>query len=342
MHPSRDICSAAASARDWQELAGAAAPPMQQHFDASLVAFFELTPHRFYGAPGVDLPAQLYLERYYDQDPLQEVQRRLRPSAAILTDLVDAEVFESSPALLEFYRPLSIERVMVARLSGFGEAAPSSGVMVFRSQKQAAWQDSDLRKLSLLAPVLSGAAQRFSLDENDSRISTSVLDWVANKACLLVGTSGQAQWISQRAKMLLPVLANGELPEPLREQVRRFVANAVETQSCEIALDGTRLRVHLRLCETPSASVLVELTPDDNPDDILAAFAKQYALTRAELRVLQLLSRGQRPMAIKKTLYVSYDTVRSHLRHIYKKLGVHGSVEAVAKTIVETGAAGQR
>jgi LuxR family maltose regulon positive regulatory protein len=54
-------------------------------------------------------------------------------------------------------------------------------------------------------------------------------------------------------------------------------------------------------------------------------------LSDAELRVVRYLTSNLRAPEIAAELYVSTNTVRTHLRHIYAKLGAHGRAEAVSK-----------
>jgi LuxR family transcriptional regulator, maltose regulon positive regulatory protein len=54
-------------------------------------------------------------------------------------------------------------------------------------------------------------------------------------------------------------------------------------------------------------------------------------LSEAELRVVRYLPTNLKAPEIAAELYVSNNTVRTHLRHIYAKLGAHGRAEAVAR-----------
>ena len=53
-------------------------------------------------------------------------------------------------------------------------------------------------------------------------------------------------------------------------------------------------------------------------------------LTRRELEILQLLTKGASSASIAADLYISPKTVRTHTQNILKKLGVHSKLEAVA------------
>lgn len=58
-----------------------------------------------------------------------------------------------------------------------------------------------------------------------------------------------------------------------------------------------------------------------------------YELSQREKEVLSLLADGYNYQEIANSLFISVDTVRHHIRNIYKKLHVHSQSEAVAKAI---------
>lgn len=52
-------------------------------------------------------------------------------------------------------------------------------------------------------------------------------------------------------------------------------------------------------------------------------------LTVREVEVLQMLVKGRSKSYIAETLFISENTVRSHSKHIYQKLGVHSKQEVL-------------
>jgi DNA-binding NarL/FixJ family response regulator len=64
-----------------------------------------------------------------------------------------------------------------------------------------------------------------------------------------------------------------------------------------------------------------------------SAINSQYNLSNREREVLQHLADGSNYQEIADELFISVDTVRHHIRNIYKKLQVHSQSEAVAKAI---------
>lgn len=55
--------------------------------------------------------------------------------------------------------------------------------------------------------------------------------------------------------------------------------------------------------------------------------AKHYDLTTREEEILLLLALGKKPSAIEEELYVAKSTVKTHIKHIYQKLGIHSRQE---------------
>jgi DNA-binding NarL/FixJ family response regulator len=60
---------------------------------------------------------------------------------------------------------------------------------------------------------------------------------------------------------------------------------------------------------------------------------EDYTLTTRELEILEQLVLGLDNQGIADKLFISYETVRNHIKHIYEKLHVHSKSQAVAKAI---------
>ena len=74
---------------------------------------------------------------------------------------------------------------------------------------------------------------------------------------------------------------------------------------------------------------------------IIDMFKKQtqpkqdYQLTAQEKNILSEVVLGFSKKVISKKLFISYHTVDSHIRNIYKKLNVNNQIHMVTKTIRE-------
>jgi DNA-binding CsgD family transcriptional regulator len=65
--------------------------------------------------------------------------------------------------------------------------------------------------------------------------------------------------------------------------------------------------------------------------DVLLPTLPHEPLSPAELRVLRMLPAETSTREIAERLYISRETVRAHLKHIYRKLGVHDRAAAVRR-----------
>ena len=72
---------------------------------------------------------------------------------------------------------------------------------------------------------------------------------------------------------------------------------------------------------------LEEEARDRNADPRLTEAAREFGLTARELDVLSYLVRGYTLANIASKLFLSEHTVRTHVRHIYEKMGVHSRQE---------------
>ena len=161
--------------------------------------------------------------------------------------------------------------------------------------------------IDVLAPVIEGLAP--ALHRPSATTEAQVLDAVARDQ---LGDHACRRGIA-RAR------ARARRARRAHAAVRR----SCRSGSCSNAIPGTAPRT--RRC---SQTIL----------DVLAGSAPTIAgergplleeLSEAELRVVRYLPSNLRAPEIAAELFVSTNTVRTHLRHIYAKLDAHGRAEAV-------------
>jgi DNA-binding NarL/FixJ family response regulator len=63
---------------------------------------------------------------------------------------------------------------------------------------------------------------------------------------------------------------------------------------------------------------------------------EDHSLTPRESEILGLLVDGMNYNMVAEKLFISLDTVRNHIRHIYEKLHVHSKSQAVAKALTQS------
>lgn len=67
----------------------------------------------------------------------------------------------------------------------------------------------------------------------------------------------------------------------------------------------------------------------DDLENSLSVLFERYDLTKRELEILDQLCHGKTNTQIADTLYISESTVKTHISHAYRKLGVKNRTEAV-------------
>jgi DNA-binding CsgD family transcriptional regulator len=129
----------------------------------------------------------------------------------------------------------------------------------------------------------------------------------------------RAQWDCDGENLLINVRddGRGELSSdsPNIERLRQRVQ----------AVDG-RMSVDVMQGWGADISVVLPLDPPSAP----AGDASAWGLAARELEVLQLLAAGQRNRAIAAELNVSENTVKFHIRNLFRKLDVRSRTEAIA------------
>jgi LuxR family transcriptional regulator, regulator of acetate metabolism len=115
-------------------------------------------------------------------------------------------------------------------------------------------------------------------------------------------------------------LERSVLANRLREQSARVVALVRTTEASVVELSRPEIELH-----APSArQVAGHIRPRST--DALAD-----ELTRRELEVLAMLAEGETNARIARRLIVSEDTVKTHVKHILRKLGVHNRAQAASR-----------
>ena len=106
--------------------------------------------------------------------------------------------------------------------------------------------------------------------------------------------------------LLFPFLLH-PVPELLERHARQRTAHPALIRKIIITLGGT----------TPAVPAADPAQPLPEP------------ISQAEARVLRLLQTSLSAPEIARELYVSVNTVRTHMRHLYDKLGAHRRLEAI-------------
>jgi PAS domain S-box-containing protein len=157
----------------------------------------------------------------------------------------------------------------------------------------------------------------------------------------VLDTTGVVRWLNPAAERLLGDIRGRHYtsvvaPEDSRRARELFTQKVLGTTA---ATDATGV-----LVSTSGTRVLVELSavPLKRGERIVGVFglldvdahgepiAAPPHLTPRQVEVLRLLEQGRSTKQIAAELHLSTETVRNHIRRLFRALGVHSRLEAVA------------
>jgi LuxR family transcriptional regulator, maltose regulon positive regulatory protein len=256
--------------------------------------------------------------------------------------------------------PRARARAVAAREAGPGALAACARALFFAGELDEAWEVAvralEQPAIERAVPSLVVARSTLALIALErGRLASARVH--AEKAKAAVGRIGTSRsWLGANASAALGGLlaADGSLADAERElaSAGRFFADEVATVHHTwllVLLARARLR-RGRLAEAEATlrsaqDALGELI-DSGPVPALAEeVEREFEAARdrassgeileepseAELTVLQLLASGLSNNEIGERLFLSPNTIRSHLRALYHKLGVHSRTDAVAR-----------
>ena len=157
----------------------------------------------------------------------------------------------------------------------------------------------------------------------------------------VLDTMGVVRWINPAAERLVGDVRGRQFtsvvaPEDSRRARELFsrkvlgTAPATEASGVFVSTAGTRVPVEISAVPLTSGERVVgvfglfEERPDEGPT------ASLPHLTPRQVEVLRLLEQGRSTKQIAAELHLTTETVRNHIRRLFRALGVHSRLEAVA------------
>ena len=161
-----------------------------------------------------------------------------------------------------------------------------------------------------------------------------------NVPSYVLDTAGVVRWINPAAERLLgdvrgrhytSVVAPEDQSRAHELVARKLLgASPTDTTGVLVATDGTRLPLEISSVPLMGGERVVGVFGllagplDERPG------SPHPALTPRQAEVLRLLEQGRSTKQIAQELHLSSETVRNHIRHLLRALGVHSRLEAVA------------
>lgn len=191
-----------------------------------------------------------------------------------------------------------------------------------------------------------GLGVAFPVIAEDQKLARLALTWLDGEqtARLLVDDQLSIHWGNAVAQSWLdarrPIasaegrLCLGRFNQELRDLLAR-ARRKPEGTCVPLEKDDSHLLISARLVDSDGENRVFGLTmrrTDEVRTEKVAKVSKAFGLTPSESRVLQLLFRGTTAQEAAHELGVAVDTVRTHIRRLYQKVGV-GSREALFKRV---------
>ena len=162
-----------------------------------------------------------------------------------------------------------------------------------------------------------------------------------NVPAYVIDPSGIIRWVNPAARRIVGDVAGRQFtsvcaPEETRRAREVFaqkIAGTAEVTDAEVVLvqdDGDRISVEVSSVPLYSGGKIVGVFGQLVHVDEETHRPPHPDLTPRQAEVLRLLERGHSTGQISSELHLSPETVRNHIRHLFRALGVHSRIEAVA------------
>jgi PAS domain S-box-containing protein len=157
----------------------------------------------------------------------------------------------------------------------------------------------------------------------------------------VVDPTGVIRWLNPAAQRLVGDVRGRQFtsvvaPEESRRSREVFTRNlgrpgeAHDNQVVVIGADGERVGVELSAVTLVEGHRVIGVFGQVSDIDETPPRPPHPHLTPRQAEVLRLLEQGRKTEDIARELHLSIETVRNHIRHILRALGVHSRLEAVA------------
>jgi DNA-binding CsgD family transcriptional regulator len=263
------------------------------------------------------------LGRLAHQHPLIVVQANGDDRTYKISDFLSRREFHSLELYDELYRLLDAEDQIA-----FGLPGPMV-IGIAMNRDRVSFSERDRTLLDLLRPHLARAHAR-ARERTETEALIAVLERglrASDTAVVALGPDGAIAAASGVAFELLqayfPDASAGSLPSQLAE----WLAGAPVYGPSPLVVEGPRghLKVREAAAARPGSLLVLEEKRAPSSEALVS-----LGLTRRQSEVLHLLARGRSTEEIAADLFISQQTVRKHLEHIYHRLGVHTREAAVS------------
>ena len=278
-----------------------------------------------------------YFAEYVGECPLHRVKDRIVGEVVPTTALYGYGRLSRTRVYNELWRPWGFDHHVALRFDRpeDGPEFAALGIMVNRDAKRGEYTPAELRWLRSFAPALGNAMRRAArhddLQEKLQTLEALLQAKSGGHTQLVIGAHDRIVHVEQQPGAQVVV----DLLRDPRHPIRRAARELISARDQELLVLEHQLvlgegngtwQATLQFTEMPAEGqrwVIVTLRP--------VGRANLSGLTPAEQGVMEALEEGLNNVEIGRRLFISPETVRTHLTRIYKKLGVRSRLEAVLK-----------
>jgi DNA-binding CsgD family transcriptional regulator len=283
------------------------------------------------------------------------------------SQIVGEEKVKASSFYNEWLRPIGLLNALFAVVER--QNSRVMFLMLARREGKPDFEDNIIGEIETLAPVLEQALQAGRGVRHLHALQRAALRAVDVMpiGVMLLDRNGAVIEANRSARAVLEageglIVANGGLAvvdiSGRQLKLRELIARTEKQAPAFTAGELTLLPVRRQRGQRPLTFLLLPLEQTIDPDDVKRSpvallfigdpersvtfdqtrIARLYGLSRAESRVAALLASGYRLEQVAESLDIAHETVRKHLKQIFRKTGTYRQAELVRMLV--TGPAG--
>jgi DNA-binding NarL/FixJ family response regulator len=351
-----DVCERLSGAHDFKELGEQLIEYSLAHVGISGLNLFP------FAAGGIDLHPVTFCER----DTAENVARKaleMLPHAeeetlaiesccrspgkiVCLDEYLGAGRLARTKTFNEYWRPLGIERQLLCAMRD-ATGTPCAFLCFARSLKESRFSEEALASVQILCCEAERTLQRLQCEGSlpclpvDQGVVMAALNSALPLACGVLDAEGRVLWLSDQAvrSLGLRIIRFGSRSYVSEQSPRLDVWREC---AAAFASEGTldqRWRISglsARRMDQAERHPVVFVWEDNRGEQDATCDARswsevlpRFGLTHRESQVACLLGRGYRVVNVAHLLGLSEQTVRVHVKRVYRKLEVSGQVELI-------------
>jgi DNA-binding CsgD family transcriptional regulator len=303
----------------------------------------------------------LYKNSFYKHSPLLKEATSSSKTVLKIGDSISLRDWERSVLYNDFIRPQNgyWELFLTLRWKNNLEGM----ITLWRSKKQPDYEDREVLKAARLASHLGVAVHNIGLvsQMHDQEGLSLASDEANSKGVLCLDHKFNPSFFNDKARDICLQLSGRMSPSASDLEKGEFPVPSYVIKDCSDLLDllkaeeppsllpkertiftrsGKKFHVECSLIwkagQSSTPNFMVTLSDLSGENKLENALQARFQLSRRELDVTYYLTRGLSDDEIGKKLYISRQTVHTHIKNIYRKLGAKSRVELYRMVIQES------